>query len=91
MVAIQVWETHGRQAMIDQMQSEEMDLSPYYGKYVAWDLGRTRILASGDDDEEVERSLRAQNYPVEEAIFSYVTHPDISLIGGAEFIEPGSE
>ncbi len=74
--------------MADQPQYVEMDLSPFYGKFVAWNLARTRILASGNDDEEVERSLRAQDYPVEEVIFSYVPHPDVSIIGGAEFIGP---
>ena len=74
--------------MTDQQQGEELDLSPFYGKFVAWNLTRTQILASGNDDDEVEHSLRAQNYAVEEVIFSYVPHPDVSIIGGAEFISP---
>ena len=28
--------------------ADEMDLSPFYGKFVAWNLSRTQILASGD-------------------------------------------
>ena len=77
--------------MTNQPQNDELDLSPYYGKYVAWNLNRTRILASADEEEEVYRLIDDRNEPLDQVIFSYVPHPDVSYIGGAAFINPDKE
>ena len=69
--------------MADQPQRDEVDLSPFYGKFVAWNLARTRILASADDELEVARLVDAANLPVDQVIFSYVPHPDEVIMGGA--------
>src|SRR5262245_28277916 len=73
----------GSTLMTSQPQSDELDLSPYYGKYVAWNLNRTRILASADDELEVARLVDEMKQPLEQVIFSYVPHPDEVFMGGA--------
>ena len=60
-----------------------VDLAPYAGKFVAWDLDRSRVLASGNDDAEVLRVLQSKGIPVEQVIFSYVPYDDEVIIGGA--------
>jgi hypothetical protein len=54
----------------------EEELARYSGKYVAWSLDGTQILASGDDEEEVDEHLRAAGIPVSRVVHDYVEPPD---------------
>ncbi len=73
--------------MTNQNQAEQMDLSPFYGKFVAWNLSRTQILASGNDEEEVWQLVTANKLPLDQVIFSYIPHPDDVIMGGAVRID----
>lgn len=73
--------------MIAQNPPEEFDVSPYYGKFVAWNLSRTRIVASADDEEEVYRLVDAMNEPLDQVIFSYVPRPDEVIMGAAALLD----
>jgi hypothetical protein len=48
------------------------DLIPYAGKYVAWSPDGKRILASGDDMEEVERKLQAAGIHPSQVVGDYI-------------------
>ena len=74
--------------MTYQEQADQMDLSPFYGKFVAWNLNRTRILASADDELEVARLVDGMNQPPDQVIFSYIPHPDEIIMGGAIRMDP---
>jgi hypothetical protein len=63
--------------------TEPVDFARYAGKFVAWDLNRSRILASGNNDLEVLQGLQSRGIPIEQAIFSYVPYDDEVIIGGA--------
>jgi hypothetical protein len=63
------------------------ELARYAGKYVAWSLDGTRILAHGDDLEEVAQVLGAGGHRSRDAVISYVTGPEELILGGA----PGGE
>jgi hypothetical protein len=47
-------------------------LLPYGGKYVAWSLDGTRILASGDTEEEVNRQLVAAGIGLNQVVGDYI-------------------
>jgi hypothetical protein len=51
-------------------------LIPYQGKYVAWSLDGTCILASGDTEEEVDRQLAAAGIGLDQVVSSYVDRLD---------------
>jgi hypothetical protein len=63
----------------------EEELKKYYGRHVAWSLDGTRIIASGDDDEQVLEAARAAGYTTDDFVFSYVHNPDEVYIGGLFF------
>jgi Family of unknown function (DUF5678) len=48
------------------------DMAKYAGKYVAYSLDGTRILASGDDMDEVERNLISAGIEPSKVVGSYV-------------------
>jgi hypothetical protein len=52
------------------------ELEKYAGLRVAWSLDGTQILASGVDDSEVDRNLRAAGLDPEYVVHSYVYRPD---------------
>jgi hypothetical protein len=52
----------------------------YHGKYVAWNLEGTAIVASGHDDREVLEAARASGWGPEQVVFSYVPLPDEILL-----------
>jgi Family of unknown function (DUF5678) len=56
------------------------ELSKFAGKHVAWSLDGTRILASGDTDEEVENNLLALGIAPNRVAVGYVDPPDISYL-----------
>ncbi len=60
----------------------EEELKKYYGKYVAWSLDGTRIVASGTNDGQVYDTARAAGYLPDQFVLSYVPNPNEVLIGG---------
>jgi hypothetical protein len=54
----------------------EEELKKYYCRHVAWSLDGTRIVASGEDDQQVFDAARAAGYTTEQVVFSYVPYPD---------------
>ena len=52
------------------------ELAKYAGKYVAWSLDGTRILADGDDPDEVDQKLIAAGIDPSQAVGSYVDPMD---------------
>jgi hypothetical protein len=57
-------------------------LSPYYGKHVAWSLDGLRILASGEDIDDVERQLEAVGVDPSQVVHDYIPPPELVLLGG---------
>ena len=51
-------------------------LVPYYGKYVAWSPDGTRIVASGDSEEEMERNLLALGIPPSQVVGEFIAPPE---------------
>ena len=62
-------------------------LKPYIGKWVAFSLDGTRIVASGDDLEELENQLAAANIDPETVGFECIDTGDDSFVGGVQFNE----
>ncbi len=48
------------------------ELEKYRGKQIAWSWDGTRIVAAGDDLEEVFRQLEAAGVDASRVVFSYV-------------------
>jgi hypothetical protein len=48
------------------------ELAKHAGKYVAWSLDGTRILADGDDEDEVDQKLIAAGIDPGQVVGSYV-------------------
>jgi hypothetical protein len=51
-------------------------LEPFRGKQVAWSFDGTRIVASGDTDEDVSAELARLGIDPERVVFSYVPRED---------------
>jgi hypothetical protein len=58
-------------------------LAKYHGKYVAWNLEGTQILAWGENDLEVFQAVAAAGNDPEQVVFSFVPFPDEVEMGGA--------
>ena len=56
------------------------ELAKYGGKHVAFSLDGTRIVASGETEEELEAALEAAGIPFNQVVFSYVDPPGVSRI-----------
>jgi hypothetical protein len=72
------------------------ELAKYEGKYVAWNLEGTQILASGDNDRQVFEALKAAGLDPSQAVFSYVELPNevywgAAFLLGEELVESGLE
>jgi hypothetical protein len=52
------------------------ELLKYAGRYVAWSLDGTRILASGTDPDELDRNLAAAGLQQGGFVEDYVPGPD---------------
>lgn len=52
------------------------ELARYAGKYVAWSLDGTRILASGDDYEALYRNVFAAGLRASQVVQSYLPGPE---------------
>jgi Family of unknown function (DUF5678) len=55
-------------------------LLPYAGQHVAWSPDGSRILASGEDMDEVEKKLRAAGIHPSQVVFEYIGPPDLVLL-----------
>src|SRR5262249_30874798 len=55
-------------------------LVPYHGKHVAWSPDGTRILASGDTEEEVEQQLIAAGIPPSQVVGEYIPLPGTVIL-----------
>jgi hypothetical protein len=53
-------------------------LVPYWGKQVAWNADGTRIVASGDTGEEVDRQLDALGIPYSHVVYDFIYDPNVS-------------
>jgi len=51
-------------------------LIPYHGKFVAWSPDGTRILASGEEREEVWKKLEAAGLDPSQVVNDYIDPPD---------------
>jgi hypothetical protein len=51
-------------------------LQPYFGKWVAWSLDGTRILAACPVGGDLDAALRAAGLDPQQAVYSYVDDPD---------------
>ncbi len=51
-------------------------VSQHAGKYVAYSLDGTQILASGQDDEEVDKKLTAAGIDPSRVVHGYVPTPE---------------
>ncbi len=51
------------------------ELAKHAGKYVAWSLDGTQILASGEDEEDVDKKLVAAGINPSRVVHSYVPAP----------------
>lgn len=56
------------------------ELAKYGGKHVAFSPDGTRIVASGETEEELEAALEAAGIPFSQVVFSYVDPPGVSWI-----------
>jgi hypothetical protein len=52
-------------------------LQPYFGKWVAWSLDGTRILAAAEDGKDLHDLLVAAGLDPQLAVYSYVDDPSI--------------
>jgi hypothetical protein len=59
---------------VNQIPPEEK--AKYAGKYVAYSMDGTRILASGADEDEVDDQLRAAGIHFRDVVHSYVPSPE---------------
>jgi Family of unknown function (DUF5678) len=69
----------------------EEELDKYRGKYVAWSIDGTRIVASGDNDYHVYEAVKAAGLDPQAVVFSYVDGPDDVELGGALLLEEEGE
>jgi hypothetical protein len=53
------------------------ELANYAGKHVAFSADGTRIVAAGDDLEQVLEKLRAEGISPSQVVHSYVDPPDL--------------
>jgi hypothetical protein len=51
-------------------------LSAYYGRYVAWSLDGTRILASGATEEELEKRLIGLGISPSQIVGEFIEPPE---------------
>jgi hypothetical protein len=60
----------------DQFPDEQLE--PYWGKQVAWSADGARIVASGDNHEDLDRRLRALGIHPASVVIEFINHPDVS-------------
>ena len=61
------------------------ELAKYYGKEVAWSLDGSRIVASGDDPQEVCAAVQQAGLKSDEVVLTYVPFPEEMVLGSAWF------
>lgn len=57
------------------------ELLPYAGKQVAWSIDSARIIASGDDMDEVEEKVVAAGVAPNRVVFGFIDDPEVSYLG----------
>jgi hypothetical protein len=57
------------------------ELDKYIGRYVAWNLDGSQILASGEDRPSLTQTLRAAGIDPSQVVFDYIDFPDVSQLG----------
>ncbi len=65
------------------------ELAKYAGKYVAWGDNGKRIVASSDEEGDLENAIVAAGYDPQEVVFSYVPADNEIILGwaGLELME----
>jgi hypothetical protein len=56
------------------------ELAKYAGQYVAWSLDGTRILANGNDPEQLDRNMAAAGLQHGQVVEDYVPAPEESTL-----------
>lgn len=56
------------------------ELAKYWGKHVAFSPDGTRIVASADTWEELDKVLEAAGIDVSQVVHSYINLPDVSYL-----------
>jgi hypothetical protein len=65
---------------IKNRQAFPMDeLAKYMGKHVAWGDDGKRIVASAEDELQLDKAVLAAGYDPREVVFSYIPDGDIEL------------
>jgi hypothetical protein len=63
------------------------ELMKYAGQYVAWSPDGKRILASDEDELQLDATIRVAGHDPAEVLISFVPDPDEVILGGGGFIE----
>jgi hypothetical protein len=56
------------------------ELAKYAGKYVAFSLDGTRVLASSATEEGLEKRLQADGIDPSQVVGSYIPAPDVAIL-----------
>ena len=56
------------------------ELAKYWGKHVAFSPDGTRIVASGDSEEELDAALDAAGIHFSQVVHSYIGPADVSVV-----------
>jgi hypothetical protein len=72
------WDTY--QFIINRNRMTLEELAPYIDKHVALSMDGSRILASADDLEGLEKALIAAGIDPCHTVFDYVSDPNVSEV-----------
>lgn len=56
------------------------ELAKYAGKYIAFSLDGTRVLASSATEEGLEKQLQADGIDPSQIVGSYIPAPDVAIL-----------
>jgi hypothetical protein len=71
----------------NRQQFPPQELMKYAGKYVAWSPDGTRIIASDEDEERLDQTMKAAGHDPAEILISFVPFPDEVVLGGGGVVE----
>jgi hypothetical protein len=63
-----------------QRKATPEELLPYAGKHVGWSVDSGRIVASGENMDEVEEKVVAAGFAPNRVVFGYVNDPEVSYL-----------
>lgn len=59
------------------------ELAKFYGQEVAWTQDGRRIVASGQDPQEVCAAVRKAGLQTDEVVLAYIPYPEEAVLGSA--------